>query len=72
MRAAREEAELVLFESVDAILQKNKLKPSQVSCRDRGTCLACRAVAAKEAGLPHVADRGCLLYPQPQPCKAST
>eukprot|EP00891_Asterochloris_glomerata_P003272 jgi/Astpho2/3272/e_gw1.00053.8.1_t len=30
MHAAREEAELVLFDSVDAILQKNKLKPSQV------------------------------------------
>lgn len=34
MHAAREEAELVLFDSVDAILQKNKLKPSQVGCPD--------------------------------------
>ena len=50
MRAAREEAELVLFHSVEAILQKNRLKPSQVGCPDNDACPACHAVASCKGG----------------------
>ena len=58
MHAAREEAELVLFNSVEAILQKNKLKPSQVGCPDTCTCLPCHAVGAQEAGWTHLRETG--------------
>ena len=69
MRAAREEAELVLFNSVEAILQKNRLKPSQVGYPDRDACFPCRAAAAKQAGLMHVRERVGLLTPPSQLCK---